>query len=157
MRELCIDSITSSHDLWAQEPKAWQGKWGLQSLSLNSRQVQSQNDCKKKKDSIAYPPDKIWAKQKSPNSFDSKLQSRRTMSRPLRSITCSKKVIIPILFKTTVTEMAKNYLVLQKFTSYGVPSLNCTLTAAYFFFFRRSILLYKPSRSISRHLYFLLT
>lgn len=37
---------------------------------------------------IAYPPDKIWLRQKSPSSFDSKLQSRRTISRPLRSITC---------------------------------------------------------------------
>lgn len=45
----------------------------------------------------------------------------------------------------------------QLSTSYGVPSLNCNLTAAYFFFLRSSILLYKPSRSISKHLYFLLT
>lgn len=34
-----------------------------------------------------YLSDNIWLRQKSPTSFDSKLQSRRTISRPLRSIT----------------------------------------------------------------------
>lgn len=103
----------------------------------------------------AYPPDKIWLRQKSPNSFESKLQSRRTISRPLRSITCNEKYDFYCLPRKG--ELKPGVWFFFFYTSYGVSFLNCTFTAAYFFFLRSSILLYKPSRSISKHLYFLLT
>lgn len=110
---------------------------------------------KEKSYSTAYPPDKIWLRQKSPSSFESKLQSRRTISRPLHSITCSRiyYLCIPKERVKPKLEVFENFCCTSYFFSFLVNSF----TAAYFFFLRSSILLYKPSRSISRHLYFLLT
>lgn len=102
---------------------------------------------------LAYPPDRIWLKQKSPISFDNKLQSLRTISSPFRSMTYTRQGFMHMLY--FLYSKIKSQFLLD--TSYGVPSLNCTLTAAYFFFLRSNILLYTPSRSISKHLYFLLT